>query len=62
MNREIGDLVGFSHTQGISPRKVKFYTGWLDQFFRFYTGGTDEVTNEDLIAFDDSLSKEGMEE
>lgn len=61
-NRETGDLAGFFHTQGISPRKVKFYTGWLDQFFQFYTGGTDDVSNEDLIAFGEFLSKKGMEE
>jgi|GEM_PF-6886938 len=50
-NRETADLAGFCRAQGISPGKIKYYTGWLDQFFQFYQGGTDNVSNEALIAF-----------
>jgi hypothetical protein len=61
-NRETGDLAGFFRAQGICPGKIKYYTGWLDQFFQFYQGGTDYVSNKALIAFGHFLSKKGIEE
>ncbi len=55
-NRGTGDVAVFFHVQGISPVKVKYYAGWLDQFFQFYQGGTHDVSNEDLLAFSYFLS------
>jgi hypothetical protein len=45
-NRETGDLAGFFHAQGISPGKVKYYTGCRDQFFKFYQGGSQRDFHE----------------
>lgn len=61
-NHGTGDLVDFFNTQGISPLKVKYYIGWLNQFFQFYNSGIEDISNEDVIAFGNFLSKNGMEE
>lgn len=31
-NCETGDLAGFFRAQGISPGKIKYYTGWRELF------------------------------
>jgi hypothetical protein len=56
------DLKDFFKTQGITPQKITYYIGWLDQFFQFYNGSIDEVSNGDVIAFSDFLFQKRMEE
>ncbi len=41
---------------------MKYYIGWLNQFFQFYNSGIEDISNEDVIAFGNFLSKNGMEE
>jgi uncharacterized protein YwgA len=62
VTHERADLKDFFNTQGISPQKITYYIGWLDQFFQFYNGSIDEVSNGDVIAFNNFLFQKGREE
>ena len=62
MNTNKNDLrVFFQKAKGIPRDKMKYYTGWLDQFFQFYNGSLDEVSDSNVKSFGDFLEKNGCE-
>ncbi|MDY6906256.1 MAG: integron integrase [Thermodesulfobacteriota bacterium] len=52
----------FQKAKSISRDKVKYYTGWLDRFLKFYQGSLDAVSDSDVKAFGDFLEAGGCEQ